>query len=200
MMNQQQHYNCGFCAKLDSDVLELPFTNGYTKLYVFLPCKIEGIGKLKRKISRDLIEAAISKVSSQHVDVYLPKFRYELGLPCKDMKASVGIMDGTHNLFVSRVFHHVSLEFDEGLMSSDGTHNLFVSRVFHHVSLEFDEGLMSSDGTHNLFVSRVFHHVSLEFDEGLMSSDGTHNLFVSRVFHQVSLEFDEGLMSPVGTY
>ncbi|KAI0240990.1 hypothetical protein LSAT2_003727 [Lamellibrachia satsuma] len=108
--------------------------------------------------------------------------------------------DGTHNLFVSRVFHHVSLEFDEGLMSSDGTHNLFVSLVFHNVSLEFDEGLMSSDGTHNLFVSRVFHHVSLEFDEGLMSSDGTHNLFVSCVFHHVSLEFDEGLISPDGTH
>ncbi|KAI0213902.1 hypothetical protein LSAT2_001011 [Lamellibrachia satsuma] len=193
MMNQPQHYNCGYCAKLDSDVLELSFINGYTKLHVFLPCKIEGIGKLKWKISRDLIEAAISKVSSQHVDVYLPKFRYELGLPCKDMKASVGIMgiDGTCNLFVSRVFHHVSLEFDEGLVSSDGTHNLFVSCVFYHVSLEFDEGLMSSDGTHNLFVSCVFHHVSLEFDEGLVSSDGTHNLFVSCVFYHVSLEFDK---------
>ncbi|KAK2166067.1 hypothetical protein NP493_1341g00000 [Ridgeia piscesae] len=131
MMNQQQHYNCSFCAKVDSDVLELPFTNGYTKLYVFLPRKIEGIGKLERKISRDLIEGAISKMTYQHVDVYLPKFRYELGLPYKDMMTRVGIkhlfeygrtnlagIDGTRNLFVSRVFHHVFLEFDEGLASS----------------------------------------------------------------------------------
>ena len=32
MMNQQHYYNCGFCEKLDCDVIELPFSNDYTKV------------------------------------------------------------------------------------------------------------------------------------------------------------------------
>ena len=72
--------------------LNVPLNRSFClQLYVFLPRKIEGIGKLERKISRDLIEGAISKMTYQHVDVYLPKFRYELGLPYKDMMTRVGI-------------------------------------------------------------------------------------------------------------
>ena len=82
----------------------------------------------------------------EYVEVQFPKFRYELGLPVGDMLLKTGIktifaqgkadfsnINGNRDLFVSRIFHHIYFEFDEGAHSgsrpkskttvnSDGAH------------------------------------------------------------------------------
>ena len=56
-------------------------------------------------------------MTSQHVDLYLPKFRYELGLPYTDTIARVGIKNifeyGKANLSaIGRLRNHISTLFD----------------------------------------------------------------------------------------
>lgn len=112
--------------KLDCDVIELPFSNVHIKMYVFLPRKESGIQKIESKLSRTMIETVEDHLKNEYVDVYIPKFKYEIGFIPKDMLSKVGIKDvfarnkadlsgisGSKDLWLNSVFHYVLAEFDE---------------------------------------------------------------------------------------
>ena len=126
MMNQQHRFRCGTFPKMDCDALELPFANGYLKMYILLPRKMEGISKLENKISRSNLETLEDTLAEDIVDVFLPRFKYELGFTIGDKLQKVGIKEifqpgkanlmgltSAHNLALNRFFHHVFVEVDE---------------------------------------------------------------------------------------
>jgi len=128
MMYQRCHVKLAFVTKLDCDILELPLSNTHTKLYILLPRKPDGVNRMEMKLSRSVLESVLQgKMREELVDLYLPKFRYELGIICWDALVKLGLknlynsgkadfsgLGGSGNLFLSRVFHHVCFELDEG--------------------------------------------------------------------------------------
>ena len=141
MMNQQNTFRCGSLPKMDCDALELPFANGYLKMYILLPRKLEGISKLESKISRSNLESLEDQLQEEIVDVFLPRFKYELGFTIGDKLQKVGCKEiflpgkanlhgltlGSHNLALNRFFHHVFVEVDEagsGHSSQNSVHTV----------------------------------------------------------------------------
>ncbi|ESN99158.1 hypothetical protein HELRODRAFT_66915 [Helobdella robusta] len=127
MMYQRRCFRMAFIYKLDCDILELPLSSGELKFLVLLPRRSENITRLEMKLSRSVLDNALDRMQEELVDVYLPKFRYELGIICWDALVKLGIknlyisgkadfsgLDGTTSLFLSRVFHHLCFEIDEG--------------------------------------------------------------------------------------
>jgi serpin B len=128
MMYQRCRLRMAHQSKLDCDVLEIPLANSYSKFYIVLPKKTDGVGRLEIKMTRSILETTLQeKLQDELVDVYLPKFRYELGIICWDALVKLGVknlynngkadfsgLDGSNSLFLSRVFHHVCFEIDEG--------------------------------------------------------------------------------------
>lgn len=128
MMYQRCRLRTSHQPKIDSDVLELPLANGHSKLYVVLPKKPDGVSRVEMKMSRSSFELVLDKLQDDLVDVYLPKFRYELGIICLETLARLGVknlatagkadlsgLDGSNNLVLTRFFHHVCFEIDEGV-------------------------------------------------------------------------------------
>ena len=140
MMNQQNRFRCGTFPKMDCDALELPFANGYLKMYILLPRKMDGIAKLENKISRGNLENLEDVLAEDIVDVFLPRFKYELGFTIGDKLQKVGIKEifqpgkanltgltGAQNLALNRFFHHVFVEVDEagsGHSSQNSVHTV----------------------------------------------------------------------------
>jgi len=129
MMYQRCQMKLAFQAKLDCDILELPLSNVHTKFYILLPRKPDGVARMEMKLSRSVLESVLTpgKMREELVDLYLPKFRYELGIICWDALVKLGVknlyssgkadfsgLGGSGSLFLSRVFHHVCFELDEG--------------------------------------------------------------------------------------
>ena len=127
MMYQRRCFRMAFISKLDCDLLELPLACGNSKFLVLLPKKTDYITRLEMKLTRSVLENMLDRLQEELVDVYLPKFRYELGIICWDALVKLGIknlyisgkadfsgLDGTNSLFLSRVFHHLCFEIDEG--------------------------------------------------------------------------------------
>ena len=126
MMNQQNTFRYGTLPKLSCDAIELPCANGHVRMYIFLPHKQDGINKLENKLSRANIESLEDHLHEEYVDVYLPKFRYELGFSMNDVLGKLGVRD---------VFTYGRAD----LSKIDGTRDLNLSKVFHHVFIVVDE-------------------------------------------------------------
>lgn len=126
MMYQQCELRYGDCSKLDCDLIELPFTNGYTRMYILLPKKKDGLTKLEKNLSRSALETAIDDLQLELVDLYLPRFTFESSFPISDKLQKVGIkelfntktadlalLSAADKLSLSQVYHHIQLEFEE---------------------------------------------------------------------------------------
>ena len=143
MMNQLNTYRYGTLCKLSCDVLELPCTNGHLRMYIFLPHKQDGINKLENKLNRAIIESVEDVIQEELVDVHIPKFRYELGFSMNDVLGKVGLKD---------VFTYGRAD----LSGIDGTRELHLSKVFHHVLIVVDEaGNGGGSSAHNTSVHDV---------------------------------------------
>ena len=127
-MNQTNLFKYTHSNKLDCDVLEMPFANNHVKLVAMLPRKPEGLNKMEGKLSRSMLEAVCETMTEETVEVTFPKFRYELGILMGDMLQKMGI---------KTVFAHGKAD----LTALDGSRDSYLSRIFHHLYLEFDEGL-----------------------------------------------------------
>ena len=153
MMNQQNTFRVGSMAKLDTDVIVLPFLNTHIKMYVFLPHKMEGCKLIEQKLTRSMVETMEENLQEDYIDVFLPKFRYEQGLDITNMLQKVGIKD----LFKAE---------KADLQGIDGSKELYIYRTFHHMCFEVDEtgsdsssassGPLHDVGIHDTKPKRVF--------------------------------------------
>ncbi|ELU08819.1 hypothetical protein CAPTEDRAFT_129241 [Capitella teleta] len=114
-------------SKLECSILQLPMTNKYMKLLILLPKKVEGWRKTEEKLKREHFENALSSLKKHTVDIYLPKFHLQMGNLSGEILQKLGLraifgqgkadlsgIDGTRDLFLSKIYHYVDVEVDEG--------------------------------------------------------------------------------------
>ena len=106
-------------------ILELPYEGDEFSMLILLPEKGR-LKELEQSVTIEKLEKWREGVRNQRVDVYLPKFKlktkYFLGkdLIAMGMPSAFGLaptdfsgMDGTRNLFISKVIHQAYVEVDE---------------------------------------------------------------------------------------
>ena len=126
-MHQQNLFQYAHSSKMDCDAIELPCTNTHLKLIILLPRKQEGLKKVEEKLSPNNLDAVLKQMTDETVDVYLPRFHYEAGCLAGEIlqktglraifgqgKADLSGIDGSRDLFLSRVYHYINIEVDEG--------------------------------------------------------------------------------------
>ena len=125
MMHQKCELNYGTSDKLDCDIVEMPFENQYTKMYIFLPRKKDGLSKLEKGLARSMLEQTIDDMVPEMVELFLPRFQFASSVQLNDKLQSLGIRDifsqskadlsflSAEKLHVSSVYHHVHIEYEE---------------------------------------------------------------------------------------
>ena len=126
MMHQIGIFKVGHVHKVDSDVIDIPLANGNLRMVVFLPQHYEGLDKVESKISRSLLDAAYESLQEELVDLFLPKFQFDLGSCVTDVLPKLGLkglssgkQDGLSRLCekegfrLGAAYHHVVFEVDE---------------------------------------------------------------------------------------
>jgi serpin B len=110
---------------LNSQFLEMPYSNKDFSLIIILPQHRNGLSKLKRIIKGRYLISAINSMNSVKVDAYLPKFKIEQNYNLKSA------------LSKSPQFKKILNELD--LSRINGQKNLIVSEVVHKVVIEVNE-------------------------------------------------------------
>lgn len=83
-MLQTSTFNYIDLPELQAQALELPYNNSDISMLIILPNELEGLQKLETKLKNLDLNDISSKMSLQHINVYLPKFRLEYGVSLKD--------------------------------------------------------------------------------------------------------------------
>ena len=64
----------------DLQVLELPYVGGDLSMLVLLPRKVDGLGNLEAELTTQNLTSWTANLQSQKVEVFLPKFKINLGV------------------------------------------------------------------------------------------------------------------------
>ncbi len=132
VMCQTKIFRYAQSSKGDYEALELPFANSYMSMLIFLPHKMDGLSKLESKIDRKLFDNINKSLNEEMVEVHLPKYHYEMGLAIGEQLQKLGaktmyqsgkadfsrITTTSRDLHLSKFFHYVSLDIEEGVASS----------------------------------------------------------------------------------
>ncbi len=124
MMYQEGKFNYGEDEKLQ--VLELPYSRNEISMIILLPKKGINLSEIEKDLSIEKLNFLFSKLSSQRVDVYIPKYKLEkrfilnkplmsLGMrdAFDDMLADFSGMTGSRDLYISMVIHQSFIEVNE---------------------------------------------------------------------------------------
>ncbi len=115
--------------------LELPYKGNELSMLVLLPEEIEGLKKIEDLLTSKSVDELCSKMRSEKVDVYLPKFKITWGtFSLNKALVALGIFDaldkrkadfsginGKKNLCISDVFHQAFIEVNEEGTEAAGT-------------------------------------------------------------------------------
>ncbi|KAI0237053.1 Serpin B3, partial [Lamellibrachia satsuma] len=111
---------------LNCKILELPYVGDEVSMYILLPNTVDGLAALEAQLTSVKLRNAISLMQNAKVDVSIPKFKMTLAIDLKDILKSMGMTD----LFKINV---------ADLSGIDGTRNLFVSKVVHKAYIDVNE-------------------------------------------------------------
>ena len=116
----------GYAEFPDLQVLELPYTGGEVSMVVLLPSKVDGIGELEQELTVPNLAKWTAPLSKQKVQVFLPTFKVTSEFSLGDTLGAMGMpdafiygqadfsgMDGTRDLFISKVVHKAYVDVDE---------------------------------------------------------------------------------------
>jgi len=118
----------GVNQDLNCQAIELPYAGERLSMFVILPIEVNGLGKLESSLSADEFVNTREKFRMQlrDVHIWLPKFKLDEKLGLNGILAAMGItdmfdgdsadfsgMDGTRNLFVSKVLHQAVVDVNE---------------------------------------------------------------------------------------
>ena len=125
-MYLKKKFSYGISQELKAKVLELPYKGEKLSMVILLPNQTDGITALKEELTADHLmnfETTFKVYKEITVAVYLPRLKLEAsidlekvltGLGLKDAfdahKADFSGMDGSRNLFISRVIHKAFID------------------------------------------------------------------------------------------
>jgi serpin B len=105
--------------------VELPYAGHELSLVALLPRKVDGCGALEGQLSAAFLSHCLALMKSQKVELFLPRFKMESDFELRDTLGRMGMpdafgpkadfsgMDGTQNLYISKVFHKAWVEVSE---------------------------------------------------------------------------------------
>jgi len=109
----------------DLQMIELPYKGDKLSMLVLLPNE-DDISSLEKSLSAEKLNELRDELQEQRVDVYLPKFKFEtkyflcealkaMGMPAAFSPGGADFsgMDGTRNLFISKVIHQAFVDVNE---------------------------------------------------------------------------------------
>jgi serine protease inhibitor len=124
MMYQEGKFGYGEIE--GAQLLELPYVGKELSMVIVLPKKPEGLSDVENQFTAKNLDAWLSHISEQDVNIYLPKFKvtwgtFELNKPLQalGMRMAFGSgadfsgMDGTRSLFIGLVLHKAFVEVNE---------------------------------------------------------------------------------------
>ncbi|XP_054737701.1 uncharacterized protein LOC129244112 [Anastrepha obliqua] len=92
MMWTVNNFRYGEVNELDAKVIELPYQNIEYSMLVLLPNQMNGLSSLvQRLLGKNLVGLVDSRLSSQKVEVRLPKFGFEFGVSLEQPFAKLGV-------------------------------------------------------------------------------------------------------------
>ncbi|XP_062707987.1 serine protease inhibitor 42Dd isoform X1 [Aedes albopictus] len=126
MMNTKKHFKHGVFDDLGLAALEMTYNDSDVSMLILLPHERTGLTKLEENLQNIDISDMLTKMYSQEVEVFLPKFKIEFDLDLKETLEKLGM--GT--MFSD------SADFSELLEQHDP---LKVSKVVHKAFIEVNE-------------------------------------------------------------
>ena len=129
MMFQESKFRFAAVKDLELKVISLPYEGALLSMAVMLPNEIEGIGKLEADFNESKLWNAISsclKAAPVKVEVWLPKFKFDLTLDLIEFLTKLGIKN---------LFHEGSCD----LSGISEQNDLFVSKAIHKAFVEVNE-------------------------------------------------------------
>jgi serpin B len=124
LMHQTEEF--GYAEFPDLQILELPYEGNEVSMVVLLPRAVDGIGKLEKQLTAPNLAKWTAHLAGQEVRVFLPKFKATSEFSLGDTLAAMGMpdafiygkadfsgMDGTQDLYISKVVHKAYVDVDE---------------------------------------------------------------------------------------
>ena len=123
-MHQQGKF--GYAETEDVQVLSMPYRAGQLDMVVLLPKARDGLGGLEKQLSAGKLSEWTGKLKVEHVDVTLPKWKFESSFSLKKPLEVLGIkqafvwpgadftaMSPTGELYISEALHKAFVAVDE---------------------------------------------------------------------------------------
>ena len=114
-----------YASNSDVQLLQLPYENNEITMYVMLP-KENDIGSVESNLDISFLNTLKNELVPQHVDLHLPKFKFELKYRLKKMLVDMGmptafsagadftgISDDAAGLYIDEVIHQSFVEVNE---------------------------------------------------------------------------------------
>lgn len=124
MMHQEG--KLGYTEDERLQILELPYRSKRLSMLILLPREIDGLADLERTINPLELDNWIQQMHLRSVQAWLPKFKLTSSFDLNKTLESLGITDA---------FHSMKANFS----GMDGSHDLFISKVTHKAFVEVNE-------------------------------------------------------------
>ena len=123
-MNDEE-IGLNYSSNDDVQLLQLPYKDGELSMYIMLP-KSNDISSLESRLENDYFADLKEDMSPEHIDLYLPKFKFELKYNLNDMLCDMGMPTAFSD----------NADFS-GISASSGP--LKISKVIHQSFVEVNE-------------------------------------------------------------
>ncbi|XP_053689988.1 serine protease inhibitor 42Dd-like isoform X2 [Sabethes cyaneus] len=126
MMNTKKHFKHGIFEELGLTMLELPYSGSDVTMVILLPDERDGLKRIEDTLLNIDITDLMTKMYTQEVEVFLPKFKIEFNVDLQETLEKIGM---------GRIFTDQA-DFSGLLNQSDP---LKVSKVIHKAFIEVNE-------------------------------------------------------------
>ncbi|XP_033117898.1 leukocyte elastase inhibitor-like isoform X2 [Anneissia japonica] len=124
LMYQKREFNLTYDSENKCAVLDLPYKGNDLSMLIVLPDEVDGLTRLENKLSASLLQSWTSKLESEKVELWLPKFSLSQKFQLNDALTKMGMgylfdaakadLSGiAEELFVSEVIHKAFIEVNE---------------------------------------------------------------------------------------
>jgi len=124
LTGQKAKFNYVFLPEEELQIIELPYEGEELSMLILLP-KENGMDSLEESLTVENLNKWKSSMHETKINVYMPKFEFEtkyslpqvlseMGMPTAfSDKADFSKMDGTKDLYISKVIHQAYIKVDE---------------------------------------------------------------------------------------
>lgn len=106
--------------------VRLPYINDQLSMVILLPNKPGGLKGTERALNPQSLAQCLGEMTNQKINIFLPKFKLEIGFNLEVTLAKMGMPDAFNALAAN-------------LSGVDGTHSLYISAILHKAYVDVNE-------------------------------------------------------------